>query len=281
LAPSPPSRWREDRHGALARYQRATSPRGRELAGGLPLEGFRLVERALAAGHLPTLVIASASLLAAPPARFARLVDRLEALPDVDLVVAPDDAVAALVDGRTFGDVVALAPPPPPLDLAAALAQRDRPVSLLVAAEIQDPGNTGALVRTALAGGAAGFVALGGADPLHPKSIRTSMGSLFRLPVLHLPLDDARLLRATCAAAGVPLVGLVTDTDAPALWDACPAPPRPALVVGGEAFGLSPALCGLMDAVATIPMAGHVDSFSVNAAASIALYEWRRRAARA
>jgi len=53
---------------------------------------------------------------------------------------------------------------------------------------------------------------------------------------------------------------------------------RPALVVGGEAFGLSAPVRGLMDALGTIPMADQVDSFSVNAAASIALYEWRRRA---
>ncbi|TNF26210.1 MAG: RNA methyltransferase [Deltaproteobacteria bacterium] len=269
--------WDTDWRGAASQYQRAMSPRGREVAGGIPLEGFRLIERAVAAGHTPTLVIAAATLLADPPARFARLLRRLEALPGMTRVAAPADVIAELVEGRTFGDVVALVPAPPPLALDEALAQAHRPVALLVAAEIQDPGNTGALVRTALAGGAAGFVALGGADPFHPKAIRTSMGSIFKLPVLHLPLEDAAVLRSACGRAGVALIGLVTSGGAP-LWEVRVDERRPALVVGGEAFGLSPPVRGLMDALGTIPMAEQVDSFSVNAAASIALYEWRRRA---
>jgi len=167
--------------------------------GGIPLEGFRLIERALAAGHAPALVIAAATLLADPPPRFARLARRLATLPGTTLVAAPADVVGQLVDGRTFGDVVALVPPPPALDLDAALGQTHRPVPLLVAAEIQDPGNTGALIRTALAGGAAGFVALGGAEPFHPKAIRTSMGAIFRLPVLHLRCRTRR----SCAPRAV------------------------------------------------------------------------------
>ena len=180
------------------------------------------------------------------------------------------------MEGRTFGDVVAIVPAPPLLDLDLALSQAHRPAALLVAAELQDPGNTGALIRTALAAGVAGFVALGGADPFHPKSIRTSMGSIFRLPVRHIALEDAEVLRAACGRAGVALVGLVTS-GGPPLWEVSTDGRRVALVVGGEAFGLAPAIRGLMDALGTIPMADHVDSFSVNAAAAIALYEWRRR----
>lgn len=268
--------WESDWQGAASQYQRAVSPRGRAVAGGIPLEGFRLVERALAAGHVPSVVIAAATLLADPPPRFARVLEKLAALPHTTCVAAPADAVAALVEGRTFGDIVALVPAPAPLDLDDALRQTHRPAALLVAAEIQDPGNTGALIRTALAGGVAGFVALGGADPFHPKAIRTSMGSIFRLPVLHLPLEEAGTLRSACGRAGVPLVGLVTS-GGEALWDVPTEGRRPALVVGGEAFGLSPPVRGLMDLLGTIPMAERVDSFSVNAAAAIALYEWRRR----
>lgn len=269
--------WETEWQAAASQYQRATSARGRAVAGGMPLEGYRLIERALAAGHVPSVVIVAATLLAEPPPRFARVLERLATLPKTVCVAAPADAVATLVEGRTFGDIVALVPAPAPLDLDDALRQTHRPATLLVAAEIQDPGNTGALIRTALAGGVAGFVALGGADPFHPKAIRTSMGSIFRLPVLHLPLEEAGTLRSACGRAGVPLVGLVTSGGVP-LWEVETEGRRPALVVGGEAFGLSAPVRGLMDALGTIPMADRVDSFSVNAAAAIALYEWRRRA---
>lgn len=138
-----------------------------------------------------------------------------------------------------------------------------------------DPGNTGALVRTALAGGAAGFLALGGADPFHPKAARTSMGALFRLPVGRLPLTDAPALKAACARHGVGLVGLATG-DRPPVWDGPSLCPRAAVLMGSEAFGLTDAQLAVCDAVVTIPMPDHVDSFSVNAAAAVALVEWRR-----
>lgn len=280
MPPSPPSaRWRaDDWVGALARYERANTPRGRQAAGGVPIEGYRVLERALSAGRRALVVVASDALLAAPTPWFSRLRGRLEADPDAALVAAPPAALDAAVGGRTFGDVVALVDAPAPLDLDACLATRDGPVALLVAADVADPGNTGALVRTALAGGARGFVALGGADPFHPKAIRTSMGAVFRLPLAHLATADAPTLRAACDRAAVPLIGLVTDAPTP-LWEAARDAGPPALVVGGEAFGLTADLVALMDALATIPMAPRVDSYSVNAAAAVALYEWQRRAA--
>ena len=74
-------------------------------------------------------------------------------------------------------------PPPVALDALINSGAPD-PARLLVAVDVVDPGNAGALVRTAHASGAAAFVALGVTDPYHPRATRTSLGSLFRLPIL-------------------------------------------------------------------------------------------------
>ncbi|MCA9516469.1 MAG: RNA methyltransferase [Myxococcales bacterium] len=268
----------DDWRGAAAQLARAGTARGRAHLGCCAIEGYRLFERALAAGHAPTSVIVSQRLVDAPTER-AMAILRTLAERDVDAFIAPDEALDVLTEGRTFGDIVGLVPLPPPLDLEAACAgARATGVALLVACEVLEPGNVGALVRTALAGGAAGFVALGGADPFHPKAVRTSMGAVFRLPIGRVPLAEAATLYATCARHGVGLVGLATG-DRPPLWEAPALCPRAAVLMGSEAFGLSDGQLAACDAVVTIPMPDHVDSYSVNAAAAVALFEWQRAAA--
>jgi len=238
----------------------------------VPVEGYRVIERALAAGHPPSLVIVARGLLGSTGTRARALLDRLEGRSDVARVAVPDGLMEELTEGRTFGPLVGLVPRPQPLEPALALTT-EALAPMLVAAELLEPGNVGALVRTALAAGAPGLLTLGGADPFHPKSVRSSMGAIFRLPVARWARDALPSLRTACEAAGVTLVGLVT-ADAPPLWEVAATAPRAAVVVGGEAFGLDDA-AGLHRR-ATIPMAPRVDSFSVNAAAAIALYEWRR-----
>jgi TrmH family RNA methyltransferase len=141
---------------------------------------------------------------------------------------------------------------------------------LLVALDVEDPGNVGALVRTALASGAAGFIAVGVSDPHHPKAVRTSMGSLFKIPVLSYPaygplMEELRSAGArsfgAVSSGGIPLPEIDTAGNAVALF------------MGGEAFGLPEAVVSQLDTLVTVPMVSEVDSYSVNAAAAIILYE--------
>jgi RNA methyltransferase, TrmH family len=128
---------------------------------------------------------------------------------------------------------------------------------------VRDPGNVGAVLRSALAFGAAS-VALGPecADPFAPKAVRASMGAIFALPVARV--DDPAELPGTklglAARAGAPLAGPL-DGDA-------------TILVGAERTGLPDDVLAACDRVAHIPIA--TDSLNAAMAATVALYEVTR-----
>jgi TrmH family RNA methyltransferase len=194
------------------------------------------------------------------------------------LEVAPDAVLERLTAGRSIGAIVGLVRLPAPRKLDRVLsAHGDRHPLLLAAVDVEDPGNVGALVRTGLASGATAFVAVGAGDPFHPRAVRTSMGSLLKLPLLrYAGLGD---LLADCDRHGLMKVAAVS-TGGTALPDLSFGDQGVAVLVGSEAFGLPEEVVAGMDARVTVPMAPGVDSFAVNAAAAIILYEIRRRGCR-
>jgi TrmH family RNA methyltransferase len=129
---------------------------------------------------------------------------------------------------------------------------------------VGDPGNLGAILRTADALGPA-FVALseGCADPTGPKAARASMGALFRVPLV--PFDDAPGRRvALVAHGGEPLQEVDLSGDV-------------TFVLGSEREGLPAEVAASCDAQATIPVEPGAESLNVATAAALALYERRRR----
>lgn len=144
---------------------------------------------------------------------------------------------------------------------------------LLVLADLSDPANAGALLRSADAFGCAGvlFGSLG-IDPYHPKVVRSSMGAIFRIPIaVGEPVPSAEAAARAC----VRMLGL-TATGRPLLSEEW-RPPL-ALVVGNERQGLG-AWQALCEREISIPMTGATESLSAAVAGSIALYEARRNAA--
>ncbi len=233
------------------------------------LDGHRLIEEALGAG------IAIDEALAAvddADARGAALVRRLrEAGARVHDATPRVVHAAALVE--TSQGIVAIARRPA---LAAEVVLAARDLFLLVADQVQDPGNLGTIVRTALAAGATAVaVTPGGADPFNPKVLRATMGAGFRLPVLSL---DAASLAGALAARAI----LILVADARGLLDYREAPvDRPvAIVVGNEARGPDPAWSAAGVRV-RIPLLGPVESLNVAAAAALLMYEVVRRGGRA
>ena len=144
---------------------------------------------------------------------------------------------------------------------------------VVVCADVRDPGNAGAVIRVADAAGADAVVCCHGTvDPLSPKTVRASAGSVLHLPVVQAGppaevLEElARLgLRRLAAAArgGVPY----TEAD---------LRPPVALVFGNEASGLPPALGQAVDAHVTVPMAGRAESLNVSTAAAVLCFEVAR-----
>jgi len=128
---------------------------------------------------------------------------------------------------------------------------------------LSDPGNVGAILRTADAFGASVALSDGCADPLGPRAVRASAGAIFRVPLVAWGALPERQL-ALVAHGGEPL------TEAAGL-----APPL-ALLAGSEREGLPDDLVTDRRKV-TIRLPGDAESLNVAAAAAIALYELSRR----
>ncbi|MFT7667962.1 MAG: TrmH family RNA methyltransferase [Planctomycetota bacterium] len=251
--------------------RRCFSAGGREELGYFAIEGTRLLERAVRAQAPLASVLMSTSYANKTSERESELLAALQKSPDLEVLILPDATIQELTGGRTYGDILALVRRSEALPLADCLARDSstfRP-GIVCVVDAEDPGNVGALVRTALVSGSQAFVAVGKTDPYHPKAVRTSMGSLFRLPILHFESPEALLGELSrqdvlsvgaVSQGGVPLGKLEINDQAIALF------------LGSEAFGLSEALVEGLDACITIPMAKGVDSLSINAAAAVCLY---------
>ncbi len=251
---------------AITDVERAAAPGGRALLDSYLIEGYRLHERALRSRAPLHTVVASSSFLGDRSRRASLLREAIESAP-CDRFVAADDLVAHLTGGRGNGPLLGL----------VSMGEEEDPArravagaSLLVACDVEDPGNVGALVRTSLASGAALFIAVGISDPYHPRAVRTSMGSLFRIAVARRPSPAAAI--EELKSHGFHTVGAVARGGIPLPEVELPAAVPFALFVGREAFGLAGKTASSLDTLVTIPMASNIDSYSVNAAAAIALY---------
>lgn len=235
-------------------------PRGRERRGLLLLEGVRLVEEAVAAGLVLKAVVTSPSLLSTPRGRALR--DRLAAGGEVTEI--GDQELAGLATTEQPQGVLVVAEPRP-WTLRDIVITSGSVVAVLDA--IQDPGNVGTILRTAWGLGAAGAICLPGTAELgSPKTVRASMGAVFRMPVVTLDAEHAgrwvaegRISVATADARGTPLSEVS--------W------PKPlALVLGNEGSGVQAELGGWAAVRVAIPLAPGVDSLNVAVAAGILLY---------
>jgi TrmH family RNA methyltransferase len=233
------------------------------------LDGAHLVRDAHESGHTFEIAAVSSSRLASDNEE-AQLADRL-AKAGIDVIQAPDAVFAALSPVRTPSGIVAIVSRRP--TSASEICAVEHPL-ILVVIDVQDPGNVGALVRTAEAGGITGmFVCGASANPFSWKAVRGSMGSALRLPVVG-GMATASVM--TClrsgsiqTAAAVPRGG--EDPDA-VDWRG-----RVALILGGEGAGVPDEVLRSCDRLVSIPMAARVESLNVAAAGAILVYAARRQ----
>jgi TrmH family RNA methyltransferase len=159
----------------------------------------------------------------------------------------------------------------PSWDLEAVLAPK--PLLLLAAYGVQDPGNLGTMRRTAHGLGASALLALDGcADPFSSRALRSAMGAAFRFPTPRL--DTAAALQAL---KGVGCVLVAADPRGECLPSEAPLRDSTAILLGSEGRGLPRDLLAAAAARVRIPMAGGGESLNVAAAAAVLLYEARRQ----
>ena len=134
--------------------------------------------------------------------------------------------------------------------------------------DVRDPGNVGTIIRTADALGIDGVIMLGScADCFAPKVVRSTMGSLFRLPLHFCTIDE---LREFCTQSGIMLAAAELSEDACKLGQAGLKAPC-CVMIGNEARGLSESAVNNADRSYIIPMQG---AESLNAAVAASLFMW-------
>jgi RNA methyltransferase, TrmH family len=236
--------------------------------GRIALEGAHLVGEAIRSRLKIEAVLASASA----ETQFAELQSRLDS--SARILRTTDKLFASVSDTETPQGIAALARAPE-YKLEDLLSGADSLVVVLVAA--QNPGNVGAILRSAEAFGASGVIATRGtAHPHSPKALRASAGSSLQLPVIaelappialtQLRVSGLRILAASSSRNAAAKRPDELDLRGPF-----------ALLIGNEGAGLPAELERSADALVRIQLAEPVESLNAAVAASLILYEAARQ----
>jgi len=145
---------------------------------------------------------------------------------------------------------------------------------LLLLENLQDPGNLGTIFRTAEGAGVTGILmSKGTVDIYNPKTIRSTMGSVYRVPFLYTE-DLADITRQVKEQAiKVYAAHLKGQQD----YDEVSYQQGSAFLIGNEGNGLSDEITAIADTYIKIPMKGQVESLNVGIAAGILMYEVARQ----
>ncbi|MGB6975302.1 MAG: RNA methyltransferase [Terracidiphilus sp.] len=238
----------------------------------IALEGPNLVEEALRARLAIDCLFLSA--------RFEPWLQQLPLPQETEVLLVPEEILASILTTDNPQPVAALVEPPD-WTWAHLLGGPNQLTPLfIVLAGLQDPGNLGAILRSAEAFGASGVVALPGTvSPWNPKALRASAGSAFRVPFLTATPDEcfARLREAR-----IPVLATVPQPSSKTLLHAMVLPATDlagpvTFLIGNEGNGLAPDLLRHSASSITIPCPGPVESLNAAVAASILLYEASRQ----
>jgi len=226
------------------------------------IEGVRLVEEALAANAEIALAVYSREQLTATE-RGAALLTQLGALPQA-YETAPDVL-------QTVSDTVT----PQGIVAAVRWPEIEAPLRgvVLVLDALQDPGNVGTLLRSAVATSVSQVLCLPGtADVYSPKVARAAMGAHFRLSIVQdIGWDEAPLLLSTVDN----VYAAVAEASMP--YYAADWRQSSALIIGNEANGVSEAGLALTTKQIAIPMTPGVESLNAAVAGSVILFEMQRQ----
>lgn len=254
-----------------AKYRRET---GLYLAEGIKLAeealGKRQVayallsEEAYAAGGKPL------ALAEAAGDRGARLVVLSSgAFEKVSTEMAPQGLVFVLRTDDLANETV-------PEGLEATAAARYQSERLLMLSDVRDPGNLGTVLRSASAFGIDRVILSGCADLFSPKTVRASMGALFRLRTA--TVDDPTAFIRALQSTGRRVLATALGEHSLTLGS-CDLNGSDVPVIGNEGHGLAPDVIDAADATLLVPMAPGTESLNAGVAASVVLWEYFRTTA--
>jgi RNA methyltransferase, TrmH family len=247
----------------IKQIRKLHSTKARREAGLCLLEGTNLVREALAVKYPLATLCCTEQWQTHHPQLWSIVqatCDRIESV--------SDEVMRSIATTVTPDGVVAIAPrlaiPTPPI-----------PAQLTIVLDtLQDPGNLGTMIRTAVAAGADGlWLSQDSVDLDNPKVLRASAGQWFRL-AMGVSANLAELV-TSYQQHGVRVIATTSHTDT-SYWDVDLRSPT-LMLLGNEGAGLSAELAALADVRVKIPMASGVESLNVATAAALMLYEVRRQ----
>ena len=228
-----------------------SSRKAREEAGLFVSDGTKLLEEAV--NYFPGLdtVILSDGVQANVPENVKRIRVPADVMESISPMAAPQGAL-----------------------FLCRLPEREALVAkpgMLVLDGIQDPGNLGTMLRTADALDIPLVLLEGCADPYSHKVVRSSMGAVFRKPVVQSTWEE---LRRTCKDAGIPIAVTALSDRASDIRDTDVS--KMAVVIGSEGQGVRKEILETADAELIIPMNPHCESLNAAVAATIVMWQMKK-----
>ncbi len=221
------------------------------------LEGLRICDDALTCG------IGFDKLIVSETA-FSKYEKWVEKLSDnaLECFIIPDALFKKISDTTSPQGIIALAKMP---DMNLEIDKNGRYIAL---ENINDPSNLGAVSRTAEALGVSGIILSNdGCDPYSPKSLRASMGTLLRMPLIILD-DFANDIKKS----GLTSYACVVESDATSITN-IKFTDGSVVMIGNEANGLTDTVKSVADQKITIKMSGKAESLNASVAAAISIWE--------
>lgn len=194
-------------------------------------------------------------------------------LRDYKWEMVTDQVMNVMTDTRTPQGVLALVKQKE-YSLRDVFPEGHKKCLLMILENIQDPGNLGTIIRAGEGAGVTGVVmSRDTADIYNPKVIRSTMGSIFRMPFVYT--DDLAEACRDLKAQGVRL--LAAHLKGMHNYDQEDYTDHVGFLIGNEANGLKEETAGLADSYIKIPMAGQVESLNAAVASSVLMFEAARQ----
>lgn len=260
------------RDNQAVQYLRSLSdPKHRKKERAFLIEGVKMVEEALRDDLGAKMVVATPALVQ----HHGKGVLKLAESKGVDLLWISERLMDVIAESKT---------PQPVMAVVAMRGYTERTLLdtrngiIVIAHQLQDPGNLGTIIRTAEAAGASGIALTSGTvDPFNAKAVRASMGSVLRMPMVLV--SDLRAFIKDCKQSGFQTIAAVL-TGERTHFDVDLRKPT-ALMIGQEGSGLTQDAVADVDLQVRIPMTGTIDSLNVATSAAVILYEALRQRTRA
>lgn len=234
----------------------------REASGSFAFEGIKLFEEAINAGA----DIKSVFVTDAAAEKYAYVIERSGA---ERILSVTDEVLSKLTSENAPQGIFAVAG-----YFAAPKKRAGDSCFAVVLDGVADTGNLGTVIRTADAFGAAGvYIGNDGADIYNPKTVRSAMGSIFRVPAERC---DAKKAVEKLKADGYKVYASMLSDGAKDVRDTDMSG-KIAFVVGNEGHGVSPRVAAACDGAVIIPMSGGAQSLNAAVAAAVLMWEVSRK----